>query len=758
MHTHSGENQIAPGADSNAEFDERSRDEIHGASEETLALEQVIAGLKELGAALDDTDLRPDPRRNDWADQYERVAAMDKRARTVLLAPLEKAVSILDEATRAKILDGAANVLAEVAVLAHVSGTPGINANALLAEAIGTASDNTRPELKEGLQSLDLYARLNLARWHLRHGDRQNADAAAETVIAGAPPALLQKGAQEILDVPRPLHKAPSLFTLNGFGTGLYGTRDRKPDGSVVKTHSLCALFIPLLPLGAYRVLEHGEGHYTFLHKEKLSGFAKGWLVALPVMIALFFGGSALASYLGSAKFAVPSQVKDAQAMLAKGNAAAAKSKLSSLFLVHAYDAPPAELDKAALAYARALVKGAPKPFTKTDVAAAQTLVADFKRTVPQGAQLGAAGTFLTEQLEVWAADVGEADPAAIGAGIALLDMAWDVAPGPDARRVEEKQLEKKIVQASQSAAAWPLDALEPLRATLPAEAAATVMARVFDRIPAKSGTWIAQRYSAEQWLAATETRDDLADTRAHVQEGLAFATQLAGDKKRQAIYTPGSTRAGSRWLDKHPNDTPTRAWLASEHLFAGRAAAAVRVLEANPGGLALLDPRARTTLADAYHRTGRAEQAREVLRPLVASELVPFLAIGKEFDRRSKAIQDPIINQLRIGIWPRELETRLLSASDDERKAILTKHLKDKLESDPQIGDLRAQLAARGHAITVGTLWAEVHMDLAEGASGDERAGLLAAADKTLTDLRLDAEGGRSYEAARARLAQLKG
>ena len=52
-----------------------------------------------------------------------------------------------------------------------------------------------------------------------------------------------------------PIAEAPSLRTINGIGTTAYGSRDRDPETKTyVKTVWLTILFLPIVPLGAYRV------------------------------------------------------------------------------------------------------------------------------------------------------------------------------------------------------------------------------------------------------------------------------------------------------------------------------------------------------------------------------------------------------------------------------------------------------------------------------------------------------------------------
>ena len=80
----------------------------------------------------------------------------------------------------------------------------------------------------------------------------------------------------------RPIKTAPGLMTINGIGCTMYGRRDLDPEsGAYVKTHCFTVLFIPLLALGAYRVVDSPERGWYFLGKEPLSGFARSWNYAV---------------------------------------------------------------------------------------------------------------------------------------------------------------------------------------------------------------------------------------------------------------------------------------------------------------------------------------------------------------------------------------------------------------------------------------------------------------------------------------------
>lgn len=94
----------------------------------------------------------------------------------------------------------------------------------------------------------------------------------------------------------QPIRHPPSLQTINGIGTGIYGRRDFDAESnSYVKTQCLCFAFIPLVALGSYRVVSAGGDGWYFLGRVPLSPFARGWNYLL-VLLLIMFGGGWLAS------------------------------------------------------------------------------------------------------------------------------------------------------------------------------------------------------------------------------------------------------------------------------------------------------------------------------------------------------------------------------------------------------------------------------------------------------------------------------
>jgi hypothetical protein len=76
----------------------------------------------------------------------------------------------------------------------------------------------------------------------------------------------------------RPIRSAPTLQTVNGIGFSMCGARDfDEQTRTYVKTHCFCFLFIPLVALGAYRVLDAGPAGWYFIGRVPLSLFARAW-------------------------------------------------------------------------------------------------------------------------------------------------------------------------------------------------------------------------------------------------------------------------------------------------------------------------------------------------------------------------------------------------------------------------------------------------------------------------------------------------
>jgi hypothetical protein len=117
----------------------------------------------------------------------------------------------------------------------------------------------------------------------------------------------------------KPISSAPSLGTVNGFGTMVYGARDYDPDtGTYVKTRCVTALFVPVCCLGAYRVADAISGGWYFLGKVPLSGLARAWNIMVVLLIVggigtgLWIKHTSSPEYIAQRKLAEGDRLADA--------------------------------------------------------------------------------------------------------------------------------------------------------------------------------------------------------------------------------------------------------------------------------------------------------------------------------------------------------------------------------------------------------------------------------------------------------------
>lgn len=122
-----------------------------------------------------------------------------------------------------------------------------------------------------------------------------------------------------------PLRGAPSLGTINGVGVTLTGRRDFDAEtGTYVKTRSICFLFIPLIPIDAFRVADAKGSGWYFIGKVPLSGFCKIWNLCILGLILAGIGAGYINSYYRSSEY-VNGQLLD-QARVLSGNGKTAEA------------------------------------------------------------------------------------------------------------------------------------------------------------------------------------------------------------------------------------------------------------------------------------------------------------------------------------------------------------------------------------------------------------------------------------------------
>ncbi|HZL91120.1 MAG TPA: hypothetical protein VFB96_22325 [Pirellulaceae bacterium] len=142
-----------------------------------------------------------------------------------------------------------------------------------------------------------------------------------------------------------PIQSPPSLYTINGIGTGIYGRRDYDPEtGTYVSTLCFCVLFVPLFAMRAYRIADAGHQRYYFLGREPLSAFAKAWNVTLALVALIAIGWGGFQAWYFSEGAIAARKLREAERLTQAGRVGEAAAKYKELVLDEAPNQHIAEL------------------------------------------------------------------------------------------------------------------------------------------------------------------------------------------------------------------------------------------------------------------------------------------------------------------------------------------------------------------------------------------------------------------------------
>jgi hypothetical protein len=118
--------------------------------------------------------------------------------------------------------------------------------------------------------------------------------------------------------------RPPRLFSVNGIGLRLHGRRARDPEtGSYVRTRSLTFVFVPLLALDAWRVLDAEDGWYC-LAKERLTGFDRKLNASVLTGVLALIAFGAWQQHFGSERYLSAQKLAQADEQRSAGRIGAA--------------------------------------------------------------------------------------------------------------------------------------------------------------------------------------------------------------------------------------------------------------------------------------------------------------------------------------------------------------------------------------------------------------------------------------------------
>jgi hypothetical protein len=123
----------------------------------------------------------------------------------------------------------------------------------------------------------------------------------------------------------KPISRLPTLHTINGIGAMAYGRRDYDPEtGTYVLTQWFTIVFVPIIPIAAYRVADAPRGGWYFLGRVPVSGVAKGWTACLVLVAACLGGFFAWQAHTDTPSYRAGQKLSEADGLRARGQLTAA--------------------------------------------------------------------------------------------------------------------------------------------------------------------------------------------------------------------------------------------------------------------------------------------------------------------------------------------------------------------------------------------------------------------------------------------------
>jgi hypothetical protein len=682
-------------------------------------MDDLAEALRKVTQALERPQLQPDPEAGSQRAELDEAVGT---YRAVVLPQLKETLQQLDSYEQRRVVQGVAQI-AERLGAALLSASAEDVARALMSETLAQLPPGAHAdELAAASRDAEAYRLLTHARWLLAQGRRSPGLAAADAAARRTTEPLLRTEAQKLVDPPEPLRSAPSLITFNGFGTRLYGRDDVRADGFYTSTVYLCALFIPLLPLGRYVVRAADGGGWHFAAQRPLTRTQRWYRRLLALAVVAVLGGNAVNGYLHSPK------------RLAARDVAAAHATQSWDEVLERWQGEDVGevLAPAVEVWTAQRVKQVKRPFEPAQLDEVKRLAARVLAFAP--ASRGTAMATLDTALRAWAADLGTSERQKLEVALELLKLAE-----PDGEtRTQTVKLRKTLAQKLE--AEWPLRAVEQY--TLSAEPEALARAGELMGGLTDVGTLLVEESEVvEAWLAAA--KNDPHAEKIKEQLGAARAlTADAGRKERLDSHDRGQLAEDQR---RFPGDQSLTVALAAAARAEGDANAALVMLEAR-GPLGRMIGDAQRLKAFVLIDLHRNDEAEKVLTAYLDGHLQRFVDTRAELDKTTDTTMKALVERAKLGRLPPDLDARLANQSEEKQRDLFFQWAQHEVERDPTLQKLRERYQALSGVVDASIALGTLELERAATQSGAERQRLLAEAERVFLAVSAEAEGTPAY------------
>jgi len=675
-------------------------------------------------------DLAPDRERRDWPFHGDAVKEVQRVFRADVLSRLAEALVDASLLEHEKVVL-VRRVVAVGGVVVAILFASGDRAGAeFLLSDLKRLPFVDETELDAGLEDLDNYTLLWLGRWQVT----SDADAAKATFKLAEQrsrhPALIQ-AAKRAYHRASPMKVAPPLITYNGIGTSLYGRRD--PDGdSYTATLCFCLIFIPVLPLRAYRVTELRPNSYNFWWREPLSPFATWYRRIVLTAAALAVVAMAGVSYRDSTSVRARSATERAEAFVASGDREAAIDTYEQVLFDAAPVASPAEIGPIGERLATLYLRRISEPFDATEVDRAVAVLGQFESLPPNAWSPEACATLVDAALR-WVDALGADTTLALRSSNRLLMALRWVTVKAQRQRLDARRTELVLKIGASLRADWPLEALE-VYATDP-HGASDATAELAKALRGKCALLDAARPMLGPWLEVA-VYSELADAvTAEVREW----DRTLADPARASALGGGASAPLAAWVDAYPCDQTAQEALAKLE-GAQDPRAGIRRLQrlGKPGWLL---PSTRRALIGLLFEAGEQDKAESLIDEMIAARLPGFRQAGETLRSVSVRRAAMLIGQLESGTYPASLDDELRGQSEERQREIVDGWIMTSVEHDSEVRARRAEVERHQEALQAALELGAHRAERARVARGRERASLLNSALKTFQNLEFAAD-----------------
>ncbi len=676
------------------------------------------------------------------APHADRLRTLGDSWRRNVKSPLGVALKVVPDDVAKNVRLRVATCGALIAARLAEAGDPE-GAAALLVEATQLCPPGRLHDTLDGAQREPrAFATLIAARDCLDRDQRKQAKALLKPLAgAGLPPAL-EALRRELATAPPPMTSAPTLTTINGIGTMLYGRGDQR-DGTWVATRFFTFVFIPLWPIDAWRVRSEGDRAWRFFGRERIGPKARAmrWAVLGLLGCALLFG--ALGSWRDSPRRLAAQAIAEARALEEAGDSDGALRAYRAAFETWARE-PRGDLVKpAATGIVRILASRIDVPASADDTTDVAQLLTTWRQLTPSHARGSEAADLLNDAVGTWCLALSPEQPDDASAMVRIANAAIDA--GLTDPRHEQCLSRARIAEADAWAQGWPGDALDAF-AAIDGDEARRRAVEMLDAI-AGNAELLAQHADAVQATlphAPAALADRVAATRAADRARAADPVRIA------ALAARGDELAA--WVAEHPTDQYAVLAHADGLLAAGRVDDAVLAVH-NVGAPGATMRSLLHLRVAALSQGGDTRAALDIVRHLRRVRLPRYLEVSMAWDERGNALIEDIDRRASEGTLPADVMDRLLALDGDAQGAAFNQYVMERLQTDAQLSALREQLDELSDGFMAAMQQGSLALELANASTGDAREALLAEAEDAYMAIRTEGAGMPEWHLGMARV-----